>query len=147
MHCISVPADVYPIAPSGEQNAPGVTGFPAGGAGGVVFGAGGLVVVCGAPGVGFFPAGPVVGTLGGATVGTVAVAAGTGDISCDADADGDAEEDGDAEAPATSQPVCWADVPSGPQAASPVAVTDAAARATMRRRMVIAASSTCGNRN
>jgi hypothetical protein len=26
MQCITVPADVWPVAPSGEQNAPGVTG-------------------------------------------------------------------------------------------------------------------------
>jgi hypothetical protein len=71
VHRILVPADVYPIAPSGEQNAPACTigpGFPGGW---VVFGgAGGFVVVF--AGAGFF----VVTAGAGTVVGTSTVAAG-----------------------------------------------------------------------
>ncbi|GAA2337159.1 hypothetical protein [Dactylosporangium salmoneum] len=91
---MSVPAEVYPNAPSGEQNAPGCT-FPTGPAGGVVFTTGGFVVVfTGAGFVVVFPgAGLVVvvfpgaGTAG-AVVGTSAAGLGEGDD--DGDGLGDA---------------------------------------------------------
>jgi hypothetical protein len=47
LHTIAVPFDVTPVAPSGEQNAPGLTVFPAGAAavvGAAVVGLGAVVV-------------------------------------------------------------------------------------------------------
>jgi hypothetical protein len=85
---ILVPADVYPIAPSGEQNAPGCTigpGFPAGF---VVFGgAGGFVVVF--TGAGFFVVTAGIGTVVGASaVGVTAAGDGLGESLGPALADG-----------------------------------------------------------
>ncbi|MEV6926327.1 hypothetical protein AB0M46_17770 [Dactylosporangium sp. NPDC051485] len=94
---MSVPAEVYPSAPSGLQNAPGCT-LPTGPAGGfvVVFtGAGFVVVFTGAGFVVVFPgAGFVVVFPGAGTAGSVVGSSGTLGTTVAGLGDGESEGDG-----------------------------------------------------
>ncbi|MFF5234029.1 hypothetical protein [Dactylosporangium sp. NPDC000521] len=93
---ISVPVDVCPIAPSGEQKAPGWTLLLPPPAGAVVLGGAGFVVAgFGTPVVAF--GAPVVALGAGTPVpGADAATDSVGDG--DGDTDGDAETDGEAAA-------------------------------------------------
>lgn len=104
MHRILVPAFVTPVAPTGEQNAPGVTtGPPPPPAGAVVFGA----------------AFVVGGFAGGFTDTDVPGTAAAADVTTgDGDGLGEGLGDSDGLGDAASGPVCLAGLASGPQAVS-----------------------------
>ncbi|MFB9187351.1 hypothetical protein ACFFX1_55285 [Dactylosporangium sucinum] len=130
-----MPLLVYPIAPSGEQNAPGVTIGPPPPPGAVVFGAGGfgaVVVFFGTAVVVFAPPGAVTPGAPPAPASTEAAAA------TDDDGDGDGLGDADGDAWAACTPL-FAGVSAGPH---PARASSVAAAMVSRRVRVIVAWST-----
>ncbi|GAA1505997.1 hypothetical protein GCM10009827_019590 [Dactylosporangium maewongense] len=130
MQRISVPVDVCPIAPSGEQKAPGWTLLLPPPAGAVVFGGAGFVVVG-------FAAPVVVFGAGTPVAGTDAATDADGDADGDGDGDGDGESDTDADTDGDAEPAAATDWVPGFAVEPQPARASRTITATVRRRRLM----------